>query len=354
MNRPGCGPTVLLVRSMRQKDTSGQESTAAHCCPFEGCEYTSESSRGLKIHHSKRHGESIAGVTVECSWCGATKKTKPDRIATRENHFCNHECHGKWKSENNVGENNPAWNSVGVSCAACGEIKQVSRSRRRDYERHFCDIWCHADWMSDNQNGDANPNWAPRISVSCAACGQEKQVTESVKGLYDRFFCDDDCKGTYRSLNWVGKNSPAWKGGNVPVNCTWCGAVKEVRPVIAKQDHHFCDNSCFGKWGSVHYRGENNPFWKGGYDEYYGPNWEEQREKRLERDGYECVICGMGREEHYDKYACDFPIHHVQRKENFRRPDGSLDYETANMVENLRTLCSEHHALWEGLPVAPQ
>lgn len=100
--------------------------------------------------------------------------------------------------------------------------------------------------------------------------------------------------------------------------------------------------------------GPEHHLWKGNFDTYYGPNWDEQREKRLKHDNFRCIVCGMTRKTHDDEYGCDFHVHHVQRKGNFVRPDGTFDYDRANRVENLRTLCCEHHTKWEGIPVAPQ
>lgn len=119
----------------------------------------------------------------------------------------------------------------------------------------------------------------------------------------------------------------------------------------------------FGSWNAAieeagyetyeHPTGSDHQSWNGGYTGDYGPNWDGQREKRLEIDNYRCIVCGMTRSDHYDTFGRDLTVHHVKRKEAFRRPDGSLDYERANAVNNLRTLCDAHHSVWEGVPVGP-
>ena len=100
--------------------------------------------------------------------------------------------------------------------------------------------------------------------------------------------------------------------------------------------------------------GKEHPCWKDGFNGGYGPNWEEQRKARIKRDGSACVVCGVSEEDHRRTYGFGLYVHHIVRKENFRRDDGTLDYEQANRIQNLRTMCCNHHPMWEGIPVAPQ
>lgn len=99
--------------------------------------------------------------------------------------------------------------------------------------------------------------------------------------------------------------------------------------------------------------GEESPFWVDGHDSCYGPNWHEKREEAIQRDGEACALqrCTTSREDHIKKYDRDLSVHHIERKENFRRGDGSLDYESANQLSNLITLCSPHHQQYEDFPI---
>ena len=83
------------------------------------------------------------------------------------------------------------------------------------------------------------------------------------------------------------------------------------------------------------FKGEKNPYWKGGYEPYYGPNWEEQRIKALERDGHRCRVCGV------NKGKLD--VHHIVPFRNF----GRRHYLKANTLDNLITLCISCHATLE-------
>lgn len=44
--------------------------TASYDCPYEGCERSFDTQNGRSVHHSQVHGESIAGYTYECEYCG--------------------------------------------------------------------------------------------------------------------------------------------------------------------------------------------------------------------------------------------------------------------------------------------
>lgn len=95
--------------------------------------------------------------------------------------------------------------------------------------------------------------------------------------------------------------------------------------------------------------GADNGRWKGGISppDYYGSNWDEQREKAIKRDGSECRVCGINREEHMEKYGRDIEVHHIVPIVEFESK------ESANQLNNLVTLCSGHHNTWEGIPVVP-
>ena len=85
----------------------------------------------------------------------------------------------------------------------------------------------------------------------------------------------------------------------------------------------------------------------------YGPNWEEQRRKALDRDGWECLLCNMTNEMHKEAYTYGLEVHHVTPIRHFRPFESEEDYERANDLSNLRTVCCPCHKEWEGVPVFP-
>jgi DEAD/DEAH box helicase domain-containing protein len=71
----------------------------------------------------------------------------------------------------------------------------------------------------------------------------------------------------------------------------------------------------------------------------YGPNWQEQRRRTLDRDGYQCRTCGSeGRE------GTNLHVHHIRPfREYGYVPGQNENYRAANEVDNLVTLCPGCH-----------
>lgn len=99
-------------------------------------------------------------------------------------------------------------------------------------------------------------------------------------------------------------------------------------------------------------KAEKHPRWAGG-DMEYGPNWSEQRRKALERDTPEdgdepvCQRCGMTDSTHKAEYGSALYVHHITPRREFVDATGEYDYEAANRLENLITVCCECHTVWE-------
>jgi uncharacterized protein YjcR len=108
---------------------------------------------------------------------------------------------------------------------------------------------------------------------------------------------------------------------------------------------------CVNDWMQRHgierrgWSGEDNPMWKGGSADYYGPSWHSARREARERDDYTCQRCGMTDAEHTAQYGQALHVHHI---EPFRTFD---DHTKANRLENLITLCRDCHTELEGLPI---
>lgn len=109
------------------------------------------------------------------------------------------------------------------------------------------------------------------------------------------------------------------------------------------------DTRIRGEWNVS---GEDHPRWKGEPDPYYGADWGEKREKALERDGHKCTVpgCEVTSEKSKERFDSGLHVHHIERIENFRE-DGEIDYESANSLSNLVTLCAVHHTEYEWLPL---
>ena len=90
--------------------------------------------------------------------------------------------------------------------------------------------------------------------------------------------------------------------------------------------------------------GPNSPTWKGGRSEYYGPNWESQRKACLRRDRFTCRRCGLTQEQ----TGKEPDVHHLIPIRTFNK-----DYDRANALPNLVSLCSCCHQFVEHNPTIP-
>ncbi len=71
----------------------------------------------------------------------------------------------------------------------------------------------------------------------------------------------------------------------------------------------------------------------------YGPNWQEQRQKALERDGHRCRTCGAAAQP-----AAGLHVHHIRPFRDYGYVPGENDaYRLANAIDNLVTLCASCH-----------
>jgi hypothetical protein len=89
---------------------------------------------------------------------------------------------------------------------------------------------------------------------------------------------------------------------------------------------------------------------------YYGPNWKAQRTKALERDSYVCQTpgCDWSQTAHREAFGKGLHVHHIQPLSSFEDRGDDVDFERANRLENLVTVCVQHHRLWERVsPLRP-
>lgn len=219
-------------------------------------------------------------------------------------------------------------------------------------ERVGIDHSCVIRWLQrydidlKDISGETHPDWSGGdVDVECAVCGTALTRDRGAYNSSERFFCGEDCRGQWVSENLSGEDSPQYD--RIELTCVVCGDDFETWPFKSGRD--YCSRDCASE-GMV---GENNPNYKGSHGDYCGANWQEQREKRLARDGYCCVVCGVKDSEHSETYGEGLHVHHVQPRREFWE-GGEFDYESANELSNLVTLCVSCHRKWEGIPLKPQ
>lgn len=149
-------------------------------CPT--CDRKFDSDKAVKIHHTKSHGESIAGFEYNCAWCG-----------------------------NKVIKNNDV------------------------YEKAFCSDDCRDRWQSENFSGKGNPNYQnAQKRVVCNFCNKEFYRPESqLKGELGKY-CSHSCKGKDKT----GEDSPVWKD----INSETEKFTKQERRKILERDEYTCQD----------------------------------------------------------------------------------------------------------------
>jgi 5-methylcytosine-specific restriction endonuclease McrA len=258
-----------------------------------------DSRQYMKIHHVNAHGESIAGEDVECEHCGEITRKRPHEIEDFDKNFCSDECSAQYKRENRGGENhhNYKGGKNEYECDFCGESIHRYASQTQIYKNVFCDRECHHKYQNaTNQNvGKIESKWS---TYECENCG--------------------------------------------------CG-VERLDSQVNEDENVFCGKGCKDKHHSKRMRGSDNPCWDGGeYEKYYGANWDEQRERALERDNYSCECCGVGKQE------ATLSVHHIHKIRYFKNQyDAPTWWQKANRLTNLVTLCFSCHGRWEGIPLRP-
>jgi len=223
-----------------------------------------------------------------------------------------------------------------VECDNCGEVTEKRPCRVERSEHDFCSQECHNEFQS-TITGEDHPAYAGRETYTCRNCGEVNEATPSE--AENKVYCSRECMAADFEDRLAGENNPSWNGGLEEIVCEWCGETAEFVPAEAEV-RSFCCMRCYKDWLSEErsgeaWMGEDNPSWKGGQERnrYYGPNWDEQREKALERDEHECLLC---------ESTENLNVHHKVPMRNFDR-DKPRWYERANSLDNLITLCKSCH-----------
>lgn len=232
--------------------------------------------------------------------------------------------------------------NVKVVCDNCGKDFYKKSWEIAKTDHNFCSRICRGGWGSKHLRGEDASHWkGGLVTKTCKFCGNELQIPKSHVRFGEGVFCSRKCMGKWMSNHLRGENSHRWKGGPVTRICKYCGEEFQIQnSLVCNGEGIFCSMKCHGKWDSEHRVGENHPGWKGGFDSYYGTNWNSQRRKALERDGYQCQVCGKTGEE----LPREPDVHHIIPLREFDTP------EEANTLDNLITLCQECHGKGEGRP----
>lgn len=249
---------------------------AEYDCPR--CDRSFPTRRGLAVHHSQVHGECL-----------------PNR-----------------------------------TCAECGA------SFYSEYEKKYCSDDCRD--VAVSVAGVDNPNYRNASSrTSCVLCGATFEYYPSEKPGY---YCSDcvETEAWRTPIDLDGENNPRWKGGRRRMPCDVCGAVVTRYPSNADGDVVLCSEACRSQWLSEIFTGDGHPNWNGGGVGSYGPGWAAVRRAALERDGYECVLCGTSRAD----LGRNPDVHHIVPVRRFV-DSPVLTISDAHSLDNVVALCPSCH-----------
>lgn len=176
-------------------------------------------------------------MKVNCAYCNTELERQLWQIKNCKNSFCNMTCHGKWKSENLIGDNHPTYKKIEVQCKQCGKKVEKSPSHIKRSKNIFCNSKCYSKWLTGKKLFTGH-----RIKVSCEGCGKELEKAKWEIKLRKLHFCGNKCRGEWRSKNIIGKNSPSWKGGisAEPYCPVWLD--RDFKEDIKIRDGHKCQN----------------------------------------------------------------------------------------------------------------
>jgi len=223
-----------------------------------------------------------------------------------------------------------------VDCENCGETFDCPKTRMERSDNLFCSRECYHDFGRPDMRGENHHDHKGKVELECENCGDTFRVHNYRKD--SARFCSRECSDEYKTT-LSGEETGAWKGGAPEHTCENCGETFRKRP--AKSTNvRFCSREGYAEAQSEEMAGDANHAWRGGWDHYYGANWDEQRQKAIERDDHTCQRCGKDA----DEMRRSPDVHHKKRlgwfKEEYDAPEW---WEKGNRLENLTTLCPSCH-----------
>lgn len=214
-----------------------------------------------------------------------------------------------------------------LACSICGTPFYRYRSQLTKSKEVFCSKAC------------LNMRHGGRVLVVCVVCGKEIKRVRSHAERVPEPCCSRRCTGIRHAERIAADGNPLWNGGKITAACVICGVAVARHPSLIVGDV-LCSKECRKQWLAQVMCGESNPHWRGGYREYYGPNWEAQRNAARARDQYRCQHCGV----HEAKLGRELDVHHIQPFRTFGYiPGANEHYQKANQITNLISLCAGCH-----------
>lgn len=202
-------------------------------------------------------------------------------------------------------------------CEYDGAVFYVEAFRLRRSPCHWCSRNC---WHKSTRTGEER---------QCAICGSTFYVGRSALGHRQSRWCSTKCSRIQQRKGLVRE-------------CRTCGKTFYVQRGHLKKsvgNGFYCSTRCTGPHKAELKRGI---YFIGGIYRLYGANWNTQRALARERDAHTCQDCGLVRKKP------SLHVHHIEARRSFGE-----DFERANRLENLVTLCPRCHAKREHIFAKP-
>jgi hypothetical protein len=194
-------------------------------CP--SCERSFSSELGLKQHHARTHGKSLAVNEMQCDNCGQDITVSDHELDGQEHHFCDRQCCGEWQKERHERE-----------CEICGQVYEIVPHQKEISS--CCSKECRIE-KTRRITGEDRYNFKTE-SYECQQCGDSVERSPSM--IYDksRVFCDSRCFDEYRrngyeqyyGHNWNQQRRKALKRDQY--RCQACG--KTAADLYREPDVH--------------------------------------------------------------------------------------------------------------------
>lgn len=142
----------MQIREKRYCDSCGKEFYVQPHLKKKNC--------SSECAHASTAKKLSTKIKVKCDYCDKEIERTPSRILNNKHNFCNGVCHGKWKSENLIGTNNPQYKRIKRNCSNCGKAIDIIPSRD-EHENIYCDRTCMAEHYSKTEmfSGENSPTW---------------------------------------------------------------------------------------------------------------------------------------------------------------------------------------------------
>lgn len=262
---------------------------------------------------NSRSGRRKRKPKKRCEVCGELFKA-----VSKDQRYCSYDCSGFARRKR-----------IRRQCAHCGKQFEAKASEVRKGAGRFCSKDC---WYASKT--------LPPIKRRCPTCNQAFTIQPYELNTPRRIarYCSRECYMSSPSFpppTWT-TTGLSFPERQMPATEATCERCNESFPILPghRKNRRFCSTDCW--YEHVREHPEEWTFFKRDYERYYGPNWREQARRARKRDGYTCQRCGV----HQTKPALD--VHHIRRFAAFKG-----DYESANRLENLITLCKTCHLLVE-------